>query len=894
MTQELILLRGHSGSGKSTRAKKILGHNSNFRHVETDHFFSKDGVYKFNKKKLIEAHFWCLKQVESYLKGGFSVVVSNTFTKRNSIFNYLLLSEKYDVYCKEEKCTGEFQNIHGVSPEKVKEQKEKYEPGFGEKIQVQGVIGSKPFENKFRVVFRIDVVSENIQFGIEQYYAECTRDNFAYLPKIKIGEFWCIQGYTAADTTYIELINVTNIQKKLPTGINLQLFFENSLESPNIGRKKITHLFSTYKDKLNDVLEEGDVISICQKTRLTTKMVQIIVDEYQNYKEEIKIVNWLDEIEAPPRLASDILQFWGKAAIKVLKKDPYKLLPFLNWEKVDTIAAKIGIPQNDPRRILGAMECICYDQYQEGNTAVNPQIFDKKMIAKVGQTSKTEIFNNRHKGLLHRTIVRKGKLIQSAGAFILEEFVEHEILARITESKEQLSLFKTCLRPKNLFDFEAKKRIAFKDDTFSLNNGQHEAISLVLDNPVSFIFGGTGVGKTTVLDAICSQIESHVPIYQIALTRKATNKMMPSTGRETSTIAKFLWGTKKANGKISENSILFIDESSMLDIPTVYMILRAIPYSTKICFLGDSNQLPPIGPGLFFHTCKGNKYLPQVELTEVHRQAAKTRIPSVAKDILELSKLPKVDSFVSVKQEHLSGVSFKSIAIDTRRKEAYKQSIIEHIMPIWRKFSQAGEVQIIAAKNKTCNMINSVIHGEKTDDERYRTGKILESIDCGDGTKISENDVIIWHTVNDYDRRLFNGTLGKVTQIFHPPLLRVNANKDQVSYVAQAEFDKELINLTGDDLKNISLGYAIPCHISQGSQWERVIVVVEDTGKKRLVDNAWLYTAVTRAEKKVFLIGNEKIFTRECKSEPRAFNRVHGLSFNVEKKEYNELKDVTN
>jgi exodeoxyribonuclease V alpha subunit len=138
-------------------------------------------------------------------------------------------------------------------------------------------------------------------------------------------------------------------------------------------------------------------------------------------------------------------------------------------------------------------------------------------------------------------------------------------------------------------------------------------------------------------------------------------------------------------------------------------------------------------------------------------------------------------------------------------------------------------------------------------------------------------DKVMHHSRNDYARGLYNGSLGVITDIYAEPVPGLDESGAMVTFVAEADMDTAgRVRLGEDDLEYLSLGYAITLHKSQGSQWERVIVISE---KSRIVDNTWFYTAVTRARHRVTIIGSREAFEEAVSRPPNAFRRVVGLSF---------------
>ena len=131
---KLILVRGVSGSGKTTYAKKLINDDPSLSHYEADMFFYKNGNYKFNPNKLNLAHHWCKIQTENDLQNSKSVIVSNTFTQKWEIEPYIQLAIKYNADIVIKKATGNYQNVHGVPDEVVEKMRSRWEDVESEEI----------------------------------------------------------------------------------------------------------------------------------------------------------------------------------------------------------------------------------------------------------------------------------------------------------------------------------------------------------------------------------------------------------------------------------------------------------------------------------------------------------------------------------------------------------------------------------------------------------------------------------------------------------------------------------------------------------------------------------------------------------------------------------------
>lgn len=181
-------------------------------------------------------------------------------------------------------------------------------------------------------------------------------------------------------------------------------------------------------------------------------------------------------------------------------------------------------------------------------------------------------------------------------------------------------------------EFEREERLHLNISAFALNEAQKVAVKTSLDNRFSIITGGAGVGKTTVLKALYRALDTlGRPRFQMALSGRATARMMEATQDTATTIAGFLRNV--SNEEMGPAPIIVIDEASMLDLVTFHRLVCKLPAGTHLILVGDPYQLPPIGAGLVLHVLCDLPGMPVTQLTEVKRQAKESAIPAAAKAI---------------------------------------------------------------------------------------------------------------------------------------------------------------------------------------------------------------------------------------------------------------------
>ncbi|WP_395820706.1 ATP-dependent RecD-like DNA helicase, partial [Devosia sp.] len=469
-------------------------------------------------------------------------------------------------------------------------------------------------------------------------------------------------------------------------------------------------------------------------------------------------------------------------------------LAFASFAKVDAAAASLGITGSDPRRLIAAVEAALYAGLDDRHTWMSQDdlvVGIRKLIdAGVDEASRGIAL-----AVEDHAIEPSGEGWQAAGPAMMEAFVASR-LAQVMAPPEMEDLI-----AREVSDIEVARAL---DDWCSqerliLDDEQRQAVRIGVRHRFGIMTGGAGVGKTTVLKslvALCEQFGRSV--HMAALAGRAAVRMSQATGRPASTIAAFLKAVEAHKVALGPESLVVIDESSMLDLPTFYRILRALPDGCRLLLAGDPGQLPPIGFGLTFHVLATAGIFPMVELEKVYRQTGASGIPAVSRAIRD-GQLPDLASFTG----KVPGVSF--VACEA-------EGMAEAIVDIAAELGDIGdEVRILSAvKARPSGLLamNARFH-----DIMAAGRPTLHGYAKGEPVMFLRND---------YQRGLRNGSLGVV------------AGFDDNVLVCDFEGDEHRFGQR--DLGEVMLAYAMTVHKSQGSQFQRVIVPIQ----RILIGNAGL------------------------------------------------------
>lgn len=697
----------------------------------------------------------------------------------------------------------------------------------------------------------------------------CVLCNYKLVPVptlVSKGQAWHVTGPWEAtervtDTGYLlreTRITATAATLIEPSHDNLIQWIAKRADAKGVGEVKAKKLVDRFGSGLRDHLAQGNIAALGEV--ISEDAAQVLCHAYQT-DDVGATLHWLDRIPIDRRLGMRIVHFYKGEAKARIEANPYILTPFaVKWESIDRLATEqLKVSRDDPRRLEGAMEEALYRGMDKGHTCLPEAELRARLRRLLGSG---ELAN---KALACGTSEQYRKidaLYQAEGPYKIEEYIAtrlHEMVAG-EDGRGQAGLF-SQLAPSAIpveqviAAYEAEQSHSLQRP-FLLNAEQRHAIHTCIDSNLSLILGGAGTGKTTVLECLYCVLRARttdVPIYQLALAGMAAARMEAATGHEAMTIAAFL--ARFEPGDITVGSVVVVDEASMLDILLMYRLLRHLPPGVRLILVGDPPQLPPIGPGLILHALAGHAGIPQTVLVEVKRQSLESGIPKVA-DAIRRHEVPHWSDYhgkpvtkapAPRMQVELFDRGVQFIRCDTQNLDATTLRIYEELGGCGRDYS----VQVLTVLK---NGHGGAHHLNLLMQERYcKTSAPVMFMHQEFGAvaattlmrvPLCSGDLVVF-TENDYELDLRNGTLGRIIEAL--PLGAVN------DPCCRVEFAGRRYDFNAAQLERITHAYALTVHKAQGSQFNTVVVPIRES---RLLDQAMIYTSVTRGIQQVVLIGD--------------------------------------
>ena len=528
---------------------------------------------------------------------------------------------------------------------------------------------------------------------------------------------------------------------------------------------------------------------------------------------------------------------FGSEASKIIVGNPFRLMEIsgLSYAKVDKLAIHFGVDPKDPRRIQGAVlwalqeaakqQGHLYLRRSELGALIGDLATREGMLPlPVGGDSSID-YNTAALELLRQ----KSVVLEPDAGLYLPTYYEYErksadILASLLNNPGLTADLSTFLDA-----YEKSNRI-------QLSNAQREAVELLTKHRVVVITGLPGTGKTTVLRAIVRFLEEAKQSFALmAPTGIAAKRLSAVTGHVASTVHRALkfdgaeWGHHANNRYVIDSVVL--DEASMMDQELFYRLLTALRPETRLVLVGDDAQLPSVGPGNVLRELIDCEKIPHVRLTEIFRQSVKGEIVTNSHKI-NSGKLPDLDVSNTNSEFRFVRLSDESRIVDLVVGMAQKlKSLNANFQILSPKYDG------IVGVNKLNERLRDVLNPEGPKewgrgDQRFREGDRLMVIQ------------------NDYELNVYNGDVGKLVRITR------DAFVVKIHGVGDNAPNMEVYFPFAAAETKLRLAYAITAHKSQGSEFDTIIMpIVKSQG--RMLQRNLLYTAVTRARKRVWLIGEE-------------------------------------
>lgn len=653
-----------------------------------------------------------------------------------------------------------------------------------------------------------------------------------------------------------------------------------------IGKVTAKALYEVFQDNVYLALED-ESYDITVVRGISERKADIIRKEFAKKKRFREVFVFLFQFGIPDPVIMNIIKTFGTDAVSIIKNNPYRLIEFrgISFATCDKIAKTSGVlfSKKNPERIkAGIMECVkrhcgqaagsfslknvpywfnevATEHHLElmrnepeiftvsGNTYITSDVLFIKAITlldvKISEKTFYEYLLSMYKAKQlvlandkenFRYFVYLNNLYRQE--YKLAKLIAEKVTCKCDFDKEKIH--------KVVAEMECKERI-------KISMEQENAVFSALENNFSVITGGPGTGKSSVLNILVKSYEKLYPEKVIALaapTGRASKRMTECTGYPASTIHSLLGlrGEFEEAGVLSRGDIdlLIVDEASMLDTPLAYNLLIATKKTAKIVFVGDVDQLPSVGCGNVLKMIIESEKVPVTVLNQIFRQQGGSVIALNSKKIKYGSTLLEyTDDFSFIDKENTSSIveEIKSL-YPTLLKEYGADEII--LLTSYRQKTDTGS-------NNLNKVLQEIINPECAENAEALKRKNKAFNNMGFNFFIGDR---VMYTKNQAG--LANGDIGTIKNI--------RKKDDELEVIV--DFGEYEITLIDDDILPLTLAYATTVHKSQGSEYKCVIEIVDKVHKIMLKRNL-VYTGITRAKEKIYLVGEKEAFETAIKTE---------------------------
>ena len=537
-----------------------------------------------------------------------------------------------------------------------------------------------------------------------------------------------------------------------------------------------------------------------------------------------------------------IYKTYGEAAIETVRANPYSLakdIHGIGFKTADTIAQKLGIPLDSIIRARAGVLHALVEAMDDGHCAQPRDTLVKNAVALL------EIDVSVVEGSLERLLVDR--------EVVLDEELIYLPFLRTAEAEIAARLLDLAARPSSYPDIDIDKAVAWVQEKTGkdLAASQVDALKKAISSRVLVITGGPGVGKTTLVNSILLVLRAKkIKCLLCAPTGRAAKRLGETTGLEAKTIHRLLefqqaGGFARGPQHPLDCDLLVADETSMIDVPLLSKLLRALPEKAHLILVGDVDQLPSVGPGAALGDIIRSGTVPVIRLTEIFRQAAGSRIITSAHRI-NSGGMPELDA----------GASSDFFFIEREEPEAIQTTILDLVksrIPQKLGCDPAHDIQVLCPMNRgglgTRQM--NVLLQESLNPHRFG-----EPVVDRFGTQFRLRDKVI-QTRNNYDKDVFNGDIGRIVKF------------DEAEREAVIAFDGREVAYDFNELDEVFLAYAITIHKSQGSEFPAVVLPIAMQHYMLLQRNL-IYTGLTRGKQFVVLVGQKKALATAIRNDRAA------------------------
>ena len=653
-------------------------------------------------------------------------------------------------------------------------------------------------------------------------------------PPLSPGEILKVTGDWETNPKFGKQFKVENYLPVMPSSVKgIEKFLSSGLIK-GIGPELAGRIIDRFGAETIDILTDdpGKLGGISGIGPVKLKEIKRSWTEHQQIRD---LIIFLQDHGISTNLATKIYKQYGDRSFFVLKNNPYQAcfdIWGVGFKTADQMALKLGISPDSDERLKAFIRYLLEKDNEQGHVFSLEQYLIERCVKDLMADEEKVQAAIRD---LHREKLVVAEKHSGQTAVYLPFF--HKAQEEVARNIQNLASI-ACLPPD--FDVDKKISLAEKELGIAFSENQKSAIKKSVLEKIVIITGGPGTGKTTIIKAVVDVFDDwEKSVILGAPTGRAAKRLSEATSTEARTLHRILEFNPKL-GEFRRNEsrplgaeVLIIDEFSMVDLPLMYHLLKAVPDWMRLILVGDKDQLPSVGPGNLLHDIIESNTVEVVELHEIFRQEKDSLIVQNAHRVKQGEKLiypekgDKDSDFYFIGQDDEQKVFQMIMEMSTER------------IPLRLGFDPSSpEIQVISPMYRGMIGVDNL---NKELQSRLNPG--------GEGLKLGHREIRVRDKVmqlrNNYDKDIYNGDIGIVSEV------------DRESYRLLVDFYGRAISFEKDEISELTLAYAVSVHKSQGSEYTAVVMPLLTQHFIMLQRNLF-YTALTRAKRLSVIIGSYK------------------------------------
>lgn len=666
------------------------------------------------------------------------------------------------------------------------------------------------------------------------------------LQQVSEGDYLQIKGKMTEHHRYGEQFSVESFIFLRPQEIDTIEAFLGSGKIRGIGASMAQKIVERFGEDSLTILEDFPerYLEIPGIGRQTLSKIK---ESYQKIMDKKENLLFLQELGVKPALISELIHYYGSSLRTSLEQDPYQCylqFPHFGFNAVDQLAKRLGFDSEDPTRIYALAVSVLHEALATGHCYLPEEslLEELRVRTPLSDEELLDVLEEQN---------NQGHLVNEEDRWYLQKTYRAELmlagdLLRIQGPSQREVDVEPYLK-----DFQTTYDILLEEE-------QQGAVAHAFRNKLSIVTGGPGTGKTTLIKAICEiSIKEGLEISLCAPTGRAAKRMETATGLQAKTIHRLLEYQYVEDSELLsflrnrenplDSHVLVVDEASMVDVFLFSNLLEAVGDETQVIIIGDSDQLPPVGPGQVLRDLLETDF-PITRLSRIHRQHQHSLIPINARKVIsgkeDLETDQRGDFFIMRERD------------PDRVKESLRDLILRRL-PRFYGFDPLQDIQVLTPMKKgplgthALNRFLQEVHQAEVPESGFLEGdKVMQT---------KNNYTLEWSDRESLEvgSGVFNGDIGVVEY--------KDQHKTKVLFEEsrEVEYSRELVG-------ELELAYAMTVHKSQGSEFDCVLLVLGQVAPMLLNRNV-LYTAMTRAKKLLVIVGDISKVSMMISREERFF-----------------------